>query len=74
MTRTALLKQIAELSIQERLELAYGLLDSVLHDSAAPALSESQRDELMRRLDEHRRHPEAAGTTLDEIRRKLVQP
>lgn len=74
MTRSALLKEIEELSTQERLELAYGLLDSVLNQVSAPALTQAQRDELRRRLDEHRANPNASRVTLDELRRKLVRP
>lgn len=48
----------------ERLELAYGLLDSVLHDAAAPELSDAQRDELRARLAHHRAHPDEPGVTL----------
>ena len=73
MTRAALLKALEELTIKERLELAYGLLDSVLQDAAAPALSESQREELERRLAEHRAQPDAAGVTLDQLRQRLTR-
>jgi putative addiction module component (TIGR02574 family) len=72
MTKDALLKELEQLSSRERLELAYGLLDSVLHDSAAPALSDAQRDELRDRLAHHRAHPDEPGVTLDDIRRRLT--
>jgi putative addiction module component (TIGR02574 family) len=72
MTKAALLKELEQLSRHERLELAYGLLDSVLHDAAAPELSDAQRNELRVRLAHHRAHPDEPGVTLDEIRRKLV--
>ena len=72
MNKAALLDELQQLSSHERLELAYGLLDSVLHEAAAPAPSEAQRRELGARLAHHRAHPDEPGLTLDEIRRKLV--
>lgn len=72
MTKATLLEELEQLSPHERLELAYGLLDSVLHDAAAPEPSDAQRGELRARLAHHRAHPHAPGVTLDDIRRKLV--
>lgn len=72
MTKAALLEELEQLSAHERLELAYGLLDSVLHDAAAPELSDAQRNELRSRLAHHRTHPDEPGVTLDDIRRKLI--
>ena len=72
MTKAALLKELEQLSSRERLELAYGLLDSVLHDDAAPPLSDGQRRELRNRLAHHRANPDEVGVTLDDIRRKLI--
>jgi putative addiction module component (TIGR02574 family) len=72
MTKAALLKELEQLSSRERLELAYGLLDSVLHDGAAPDVSEAQRRELRDRLAHHRAHSDEPGVTLDDIRRKLT--
>lgn len=71
MTKAALLKELEQLSSHERLELAYGLLDSVLHDATAPPLSDAQRHELRERLAHHRAHPDESGVTLEDIRRKL---
>lgn len=72
MTKTALLDELEQLSPRERLELAYGLLDSVLHDQSAPPLSDAQRRELRERLAYHRSNPGEPGATLDAIRRRLV--
>ena len=74
MTKAALLKELEQLNARERLELAYGLLDSVLHDEAAPDLSDAQRRELRERLAHHRANPDEPGVTLDDIRRKLIAP
>jgi len=73
MTKAALLDELEQLSPRERLELAYGLLDSVLHDESAPPLSDAQRRELRERLAHHRSEPGEPGVTLDAIRRKLVR-
>ncbi len=72
MTKAALLDELEQLSPRERLELAYGLLDSVLHDEAAPPLSDAQRHELRERLAHHRSNPGEPGVTLDDIRRRLI--
>ena len=72
MSKAALLDELQQLASHERLELAYGLLDSVLHDATASAPSDAQRRELSARLAHHRAHPDEPGLTLDEIRRKLV--
>jgi putative addiction module component (TIGR02574 family) len=72
MNKPALLEELEQLSSRERLELAYGLLDSVLHDATAPALSDAQRAELRARLAHHRAHAEEPVATLDDIRRRLT--
>ncbi len=72
MNKAVLLEELEHLNPRERLEVAYGLLDSVLHDQDAPPLSDAQRDELRERLAHHRAHPDEPGVTLAEIRRKLL--
>lgn len=72
MTKAALLDELKQLSPRERLEIAYGLLDSVLHDESAPPLSNAQRRELRERLAHHRSNPGEPGVTLDTIRRRLA--
>ena len=71
MTKSDLLSELERLGARERLELAYGLLDSVLHDVDAPPLDDAQRGELRARLAHHRANPDERGATLEEIRRKL---
>ena len=72
MDKHALLEELKKLTSRERLELAYGLLDSVLHDATAPELSDAQRQELRARLAHHHAHLDESGVTLDDIRRKLL--
>jgi len=67
----ALIDQLATLSSDERLELAYGLLDSVIEERDASALSDAQRRELRDRLAYHRAHPDEPTMTLAEIRKSL---
>jgi putative addiction module component (TIGR02574 family) len=47
--------EIERLSIDERLELVEALWDSI---ASSAALSEMQREELDRRLADHRQHPD----------------
>ena len=72
MDKATLLEELKKLTSHERLELAYGLLDSVLHDATAPEPSEARRRELRMRLAHYRAHPDEPGVTLDDIRRKLL--
>jgi putative addiction module component (TIGR02574 family) len=72
MNKAALLEELEHLDPRERLEVAYGLLDSVLHDQSAPPVTDAQRAELRARLAHHQAHPEEPGVTLAEIRRKLI--
>jgi putative addiction module component (TIGR02574 family) len=73
MIRPALFEELEKLSSRERLELAYGLIESVLHDATAPGLSDPQRRELHARLAQHRAHPEEGVASLDEIRRRSTE-
>lgn len=72
MNKAALLEQLKHLAPRERLEVAYSLLDSVLHDQDAPPLTDEQREELRERLAHHRAHPDEPRVILAEIRRKLI--
>ncbi len=45
-----------------------------LPDEDVPPVTEAQRRELRARLAHHRAHPDEAGATLEEIRRKLLAP
>ncbi len=73
MNKAALPEELEHLAPRERLEVAYGLLDSVLHDQDAPPLTDEQREEFRERLAHHRAHPDEPRVTLAEIRRKLTQ-
>lgn len=58
---TALMDQIARLSLAERIQLVEDLWDSIAREAAPGlAVTPEQRDELGRRLQAHRAAPEAA--------------
>ncbi len=62
---------ISELSVSERIQLAEDLWDSILTDSNADVpLSESQKQELDRRLELHRQNPQQ-GSTWEEVKQRL---
>ena len=61
---------ISELSISERIQLAEDLWDSILTTPNAIPLSETQKQELERRLELHRQNPNR-GSTWEEVRQRL---
>jgi putative addiction module component (TIGR02574 family) len=63
---------IAELSISERIQLAEDLWDSILAESNVDEfpLSETQKQELDRRLEIHCLNPQQ-GSTWEEVKRRL---
>lgn len=63
--------ELEKLGADERLKLAYDLLDSVAQQEAARPITEAQRVELRRRLADYRDHPEQPVVTLSDIRREL---
>lgn len=52
------LSAILELSVQDRIEIAHIILDSIAADTPRPPLSEELKQELRRRRDEARANPE----------------
>jgi putative addiction module component (TIGR02574 family) len=65
----ALLKELMELSPAERIQLAEDLWDSIGSDEMPP-LTDEQKDELDRRLAEHKKDPGRASPW-DEVRTRL---
>ena len=62
---------ISELSVSERIQLAEDLWDSISTDSNPDVpLSESQKQELDRRLELHRQNPQQ-GSTWEEVKQRL---
>lgn len=62
--------ELEKLDADERLRLAYDLLDSVVETEVAPPITEAQRSELRRRLSDYRANPDQAVMTLADIRRE----
>ena len=71
MDKNALLQQINQLPLQERMDLVESLLGGVAFDENPPLVTPEQLRELDARLEHHRRHPDEPGVTLEEIRRRL---
>lgn len=62
---------ISELSVSERIQLAEDLWDSISTDSNVDIpLSESQKQELDRRLELHRQNPQQ-GSNWEEVKQRL---
>jgi putative addiction module component (TIGR02574 family) len=65
----ALLKELMELSPEERIQLAEDLWDSIAQDELPP-LTDAQKKEIDRRIDEHERDPSTA-LPWEEVRKWL---
>ena len=65
-----LMAELEKLDANERLRLAYDLLDSVAQTEVARPITEVQRQELRRRLADYRANPDEAVMTLADIRRE----
>ncbi len=63
--------ELQKLDADERLRLAYDLLDSVAQAEAARPITEAQRAELRRRLADYRANPDEPVVTLTDIRREF---
>lgn len=63
--------ELQKLDADERLRLAYDLLDSVAQAEAALPITEAQRAELRRRLADYRANPDEPVVTLTDIRREF---
>jgi len=68
----ALIAELRKLGADERLRLAYDLLDSIAQDEAAKPVTEAQRQELHRRLADYRANPDEPMVTLADIRREFA--
>jgi putative addiction module component (TIGR02574 family) len=57
---SALPEELLNLSVEDRLQLLDQLWESIRQQPDSLPLTDEQRSELDRRLEEHQRHPEAA--------------
>lgn len=67
----ALLAEVLNLSVAERIQLVGDIWDSIATAQVRPPLTEAQRAELDRRLEAHRDHPDA-GSPWEEVRQRIV--
>jgi putative addiction module component (TIGR02574 family) len=67
----ALMAELEKLGPDERLRLAYDLLESVAQAEATGPVTQTQRAELRRRLTEYRANPTEPVVTLADIRREF---
>ena len=66
------IKQLLELSVDERIQLIDDLWESVAADTEGIPIHEAQIQEARRRLDEHRADP-ASGIPWEQLRRELYE-
>lgn len=66
------IKQLLELSVEERIQLIDDLWESVAADSEEIPIREAQLKEARRRLEEHRADP-ASGIPWEQLRQELYE-
>jgi putative addiction module component (TIGR02574 family) len=59
---TTTLNQIVALDIQDRIRLVQGILDSIAAEQVDPDLTEAQKRELDRRIDDYEANPDDVMT------------
>lgn len=62
---------IRNLSVEDRVELATAIWDSVAEDAVLPTLSEEQKAELDRRLASRQESPQA-GDSWENVKRRIL--
>lgn len=67
---TATLNQIAALSVPERIRLVQAILESIAVEQSYPDLSELQKQELDRRIDEYEANPDNV-LTWEEVKTSI---
>ena len=66
-----LMSELEKLGPEERVRLAYELLDSVASEVGATSVTEAQRELVRRRLAEYHANPTEPVATLADIKRDL---
>ena len=62
---------VLELSVAERIQLVEDIWDSISKASEPAPLTPTQRQELDRRLESHRKNP-SSGSTWTEVKRRVA--
>ena len=65
---------VLDLSVAERIQLAEDIWDTIPKASEAPKITDAQRAELDRRLEAHRKNPDAGSPWADVKARILGRP
>jgi putative addiction module component (TIGR02574 family) len=65
------LADVLELSLSERIQLVEDIWDSIAAIPQPLPLTEAQREELDRRLEDYRQHPED-GSPWEEVKKRIL--
>lgn len=68
---TPSINEIIQLSVSERIQLAEDIWDSIAANPEAVAVTDNQRQELDKRLEDYKKNPEA-GSSWDEVRKRIT--
>ncbi len=66
------LADVLDLSVAERIQLAEDIWDTIPKASEAPKIPDAQRAELDRRLEAHRKNPDA-GSPWEEVKARIAR-
>ena len=65
------LADVLDLSVAERIQLAEDIWDTIPKASEAPTITDAQRAELDRRLEAHRKNPDA-GSSWEDVKARIL--
>ena len=65
------LADVLDLSVAERIQLAEDIWDTIPKASEAPKITDAQRAELDRRLEAHRKNPDA-GSSWEDVKARIL--
>ena len=65
------LADVLDLSVAERIQLAEDIWDTIPKASEAPTITDAQRAELDRRLEAHRKNPDA-GSPWEDVKARIL--
>lgn len=71
-THPLLRVDMSELGVAERIQLAEDLWDSVLNEQDKLPLTDAQKQEIDRRLENYQQDPTNAGSSWDAVKRLLI--
>ena len=65
------LADVLDLSVAERIQLVEDIWDTIPKASEAPKITDAQRAELDRRLEAHRKNPDA-GSSWEDVKARIL--